>query len=148
MAPFSFLSLGKCTLLAFFPSFPLESRSLHHYHTPLHHRFAPTAPKGVPAETHLYTVTDIFDHIMSHNMSVPQIIERTFAYFDVPKTERDFLLSNVQQWAATEGHTSILVELGKLELTEPIPDPIADIPLVNPVQTKDMGSFPVRTFPF
>lgn len=76
-------------------------------------------------------------------MPTALIMERLFAYFDVEKSEKDMLLSAVQQWALTEGYSSILIELGKLDLVEPAPDPIADIPHVNPVTKKDMGQLPV-----
>lgn len=79
-------------------------------------------------------------------MSVVQAVERVLAYFDVVGTEQNLLISNVQQWAVTEGHTVVLVDLGKFSKREPSEDPMADFPLVNPVQKKDMGSLPVRDF--
>jgi hypothetical protein len=79
-------------------------------------------------------------------MSVVQAVERVFAYFDVLGTEQSFLISSVQQWAVAEGHAAVLVDLGKFSKREPSEDPMADIPLVNPVQKKDMGSLPVRDF--
>jgi len=79
-------------------------------------------------------------------MSVVQAVERVFAYFEVADTERNFLVSNVQQWAVTEGHTSVLVDIGRFSKQEPPEDPMVGIPLVNPVQKKDMGSLPVREF--
>jgi len=79
-------------------------------------------------------------------MSVFQAVERVFAYFEVADTERNFLISNVQQWAVIEGHTSVLVDIGRFSKQEPPEDPMVGIPLVNPVQKKDMGSLPVREF--
>ena len=76
-------------------------------------------------------------------MSVVQAVERVFAYFEVAGTEQDFLISNVQQWAVTGGHTSILVDVGRFSTQGPSEDPMVGIPLVNPVQKKDMGSLPV-----
>lgn len=81
-------------------------------------------------------------------MSVVQAVERVFAYFEVSGTEQDFLISNVQQWAVTGGHTSVLVDVGRFSKQGPSEDPMVGIPLVNPVQKKDMGSLPVSEFEF
>ena len=52
-------------------------------------------------------------------------------------------MTHIQQWAVANGQATVLLELGKLSLKEPVEDPIAGIPLVNPVKKQNI-QVPVR----
>lgn len=108
-------------------------------------RFTSTAAKSVSDDVHLLTISDTLDRISKDDLSIPSTVQRLFAYFDIPAEERTYLLSQVQQWAVSQGHASVLVELSKLSIKEPAEDPIAGIPMVNPVKKQSI-SMPVSLF--
>jgi hypothetical protein len=67
-------------------------------------------------------------------LSIPSTIQQLYSYFDIPSSERNYLMAAVQKWAIAQGHTSLLIELGRVSSPENVADPIADIPLITPVK--------------